>query len=376
MGNGQSANDQGNTKVKVLYIGNYKDGTGWANACMNNILALDSAGVDVVPRAITFEQQERGCADKVKQLEAKSTEGCDVCIQHTLPHLYSYDGRYKKNIGYLAVESSNFKQTGWQNFCNLMDEIWVPSSAAKKSCENSGVKRPIKVAPHSLKMSSYSNLPPTAQIQDLAGTFNFVFVGEFIERKNIEALIKAFHMEFGYEEPVNLVVKTSRSAIENIRQYIHNTKLQLKIRRRYKSEILIVGMMEKKDYISLLSQCHCFVMPSRGEAFCIPALEAMAVGIPVISTKHTGMDDFCVGQSVNSFSVPCFGAMSTIADLDTAKSDWREIDVKDLCSAMRKAYSQWGSDQEQQLRQLANNSSKKYDHIPMGQHLKGLLNDS
>ena len=362
--------------MKILYIGNYKDGTGWANACMNNILALDSAGVDVVPRAITFEQQQRGCATRVKQLEKKSTEGCDICIQHTLPHLYSYDGRYKKNIGYLAVESSNFKQTGWQNFCNLMDEIWVPSLAAKKSCENSGVIKPVKVAPHSLDMSSYANPSPTAQIEDLKSTFNFIFVGEFVERKNIEALIKAFHMEFSYEDPVNLVIKTSKTSLENVKQHIQNTKLQLKIRKRYKHEISIVGMMEKKDYISLLSQCHCFVMPSRGEAFCIPALEAMAVGAPVISTKYTGMDDFCVGQSVNSFLVPCFGAMSTIADLDTARSDWREIDVKDLCSAMRQAYSRWGSEQEQQLRQLAKNSSEKYDHKPMGQYLKGLLNDA
>ena len=361
---------------KVLYIGNYKDGTGWANACLNNILALDSAGVDVVPRAITFEQQQRDCADRVKQLEKNSTEGCDICIQHTLPHLYSYDGRYKKNIGYLAVESSNFKQTGWQNFCNLMDEIWVPSLAAKKSCQNSGVAKPVKVAPHSLDMSPYNNPEKRAQIADLLPTFNFIFVGEFIERKNIEALVKAFHMEFEYEEPVNLVIKTSRISIEDVKQHIQNTKLQLKIRKRYKHEISVVGMMEKKDYISLLSQCHCFVMPSRGEAFCIPALEAMAVGIPVISTKYTGMDDFCVGQSVNSFSVPCFGAMSTIADLDTARSDWREIDVKELCSAMRTAYSKWNSKEELDIKKSAQQKALKYDHKAMGEYLKGLLNDS
>ena len=34
--------------MKVLYIGNYNDGTGWGNACLNNILALDRAGIDVV----------------------------------------------------------------------------------------------------------------------------------------------------------------------------------------------------------------------------------------------------------------------------------------------------------------------------------------
>lgn len=362
--------------MKTLYIGNYRDGTGWANACMNNILALDSAGVDVVPRPITFEQQQQDYPSKIKELENKSTEGCDVCIQHTLPHLYSYDGQYKKNIGYLAVESSNFKQTGWQNFCNLMDEIWVPSLAAKKSCENSGVTKPVKVAPHSLKISSYTEAQANAQIEELIPTFNFIFVGEFIERKNIEALVKAFHMEFQYEEPVNLVIKTSRTSLENVKQHIQEIKTKLKIKQKYKHEISVIGIMEKNNYISLLAQCHCFVMPSRGEAFCIPALEAMAVGVPVISTKHTGMDDFCVGESVESFATPCFGALSTIAHLDTANSDWREIDLRKLCLAMRKAYSKWNSKEELQMKAAAQKKSFEYDHIAMGKYLKGLLNDT
>ena len=46
--------------MKVLYISNYMDGTGWGNAAINNILALDSVGVEVVPRAITFESQQSG----------------------------------------------------------------------------------------------------------------------------------------------------------------------------------------------------------------------------------------------------------------------------------------------------------------------------
>ena len=45
--------------MKVLYIGHYKDGTGWGNAALNNILALNSAGVDVVPRAITYEEKKK-----------------------------------------------------------------------------------------------------------------------------------------------------------------------------------------------------------------------------------------------------------------------------------------------------------------------------
>ena len=34
--------------MKVLYISNYKDGTGWGNAATDYILAMDSVGIDVV----------------------------------------------------------------------------------------------------------------------------------------------------------------------------------------------------------------------------------------------------------------------------------------------------------------------------------------
>ena len=70
--------------MKVLYIGNYRDGTGWGNACLNNILAMDSVGIDVVPRAISFEESTQDYPDRIKELELQSNEGCDICIQHTL----------------------------------------------------------------------------------------------------------------------------------------------------------------------------------------------------------------------------------------------------------------------------------------------------
>ena len=128
-GHEQSLPTKDNT-MKVLYINNYKDGTGWSNAGINNILALDSAGIDVVPRAITFEDQHHDYPERIKELEQTPTNGCTVCIQHTLPHLYSYDYR-SKNIGCLDTERSHFKVTGWQYYINLMDEVWVPTSAVK-----------------------------------------------------------------------------------------------------------------------------------------------------------------------------------------------------------------------------------------------------
>lgn len=360
--------------MKVLYIGNYRDGTGWANACINNILALDSAEVDVVPRAITFEAQQQNYPQRIRELESSSTEGCDVCIQHTLPHLYSYDSRYK-NIGFLAIESSHFRDTGWQHNINLMDELWVPSNATKISCENSGVNIPVKVAPHSLDMSKYQKENGGNRIHEMQPTFNFAFIGEFIERKNLQALVQAFHIEFDFQEPVSLFIKTSKVELSQIQDYIAHVKSGLKIRTRYRQEIVVTGRLEERDYISVLGQCHSFVMPSRGEAFCIPALEAMSLGIPVIHTDNTGMNDFCSGRPIESSAVPCLGAVSTISNLDTARSDWREINLKKLCSAMREAYQKWNSEEAKRDSEEAKSRASGYDHAQIGTQLKELLND-
>jgi glycosyltransferase involved in cell wall biosynthesis len=116
-------------------------------------------------------------------------------------------------------------------------------------------------------------------------------------------------------------------------------------------------------------------MPSKGEGFCIPALEAMALGIPVIHTEETGMDDFCVGTPVPSHSQPCLGALSTLSNLDTARSDWREIDIRKLCAAMRESYQKWNSDEAKNDSERAKSRASEYDHAKIGMQLKELLND-
>ena len=357
--------------MKILYIGHYKDGTGWGDAAKNNILALHKAGVEVVPRAISYNETDSETDEKILELEQKSTEGCDICIQHTLPSNYVYDSRFK-NIGYLAIESSDFCDTLWHKNINMMDELWVPSEYVKKACVKSGVTIPIKIAPHALDIDSYTNSPDGAKIEQLLDTFNFVFVGEFIERKNIKALLRAFHTEFHPKEPVNLLIKTSGIDMKELETYCDSIKKGLKLRKQYKKELTISGRLEKQDYISVLKQCHSFVMPSRGEGFCIPALEAMCLGIPVIYTKGTALSEFCVGSAVESRSESCFGGMGALPNIYTANSEWWEINIKELQIKMRNAYMK---NVDTLSKERCEKQSKKYSHENIGNLFKELLND-
>lgn len=359
---------------KVLYIGNYKENTGWGNAVVNNILAIDSAGIDVVPRAVAYElKDDAPYPDRIKQLEANSSYDCDICIQHVLPHLFSYNSNYK-NIGFMAVESALFRRTGWVESANLMDEIWVPSLVTKAHCRLSGIKVPIKVVPHSLNLNQF-NEENVIKVEQLESTFNFIFIGEFIERKNIAAFIKAFYTEFDNFEPVNLVIKTSQTTASNVETYVSNIANGLKIRKKYKPPIVISGMINRKIYTSILKQCHSFVMPSRGEAFCIPALEAMACGIPIIWTENTGLDDFAIGEKVQSYETPCFGAVTGIPFLDNSRSYWQEIDLRKLQFAMRSAFMKWNTEQSIKESKEAKEKAKEYTHESIGKQIKELLND-
>lgn len=360
---------------KVLYIGNYNDNTGWGNASKNNILAMNSAGIDVVPRSITYTNTQSPKDEIIKELENKSQLNIDACIQHVLPHLYVYNSNFK-NIGYLAVESYDFKDSMWHKHCNIMDEIWVPSNACKESCIRSGVTKPIKIIEHSLDVNKYYNHNSGNQIDELKYTFNFVFIGEFIERKNIEALLRAFHTEFHPSEPVNLYIKTSKKSLQELQDYCDNIKKGLKLRKQYKQEIIVAGFLDFDDYISTLKQCHYFVMPSRGEGFCIPALEAMCVGIPSLYTEGIGMEDFCVGKKIKSNKDRCFGAVSSLDNIYTSNTYWMNIDIEELQKEMRNAFNESQTDKYKQLKKDCIQLSKLFSHENVGQKIKEVLNDS
>ncbi len=54
--------------MKVLYLGHYKEGTGWANAAINNILALNKQDIDLVTRNVRLTK-ETNVPEEILELE-------------------------------------------------------------------------------------------------------------------------------------------------------------------------------------------------------------------------------------------------------------------------------------------------------------------
>lgn len=330
--------------MRVLFIGNYADESGWAQFAERQILALDAAGVDVTARRIKLNGAQGQVPERLLELEDKKGGDFDVVIQNVLPHFSEYTGKVAKNIVYYMCETSNFISSTWTSHINLMDEGWVPSTHNKIASLTSGVERPIKVIPTAVDLKQFDSPPTPFPLRDVfKDDFIFYTIGEFTTRKNMGALLKAFHLEFDKSEPVQLLIKTSQGK-ENIQNFINNIKIGLKLSpslNDFKQEIVVTDHLSREDIKRIHTTGDCFVSTSRGEAVCLPALDAMGFGKPVVVPRHTGFLEYLNDNRaflIDTYEDSVFGAHDTFGDLLTGREEWFETSVPSLRKGMRAAY--------------------------------------
>lgn len=359
----------------IKYVSNYRDGTGWAKASTFNMLALSHAGFTVVPEKVKYNKVDQLLHSGILKLEENTTKDFDILINHVLPIDYKYSTTSKKNYGLLGLESNSLENTFWVKNIKLMDNMLVPDSRTQKSLNSYNIKS--KLFPNSFDFNYVNSSPKTIEINQLKNSFNFLFVGEFSKRKNLEALVIAFHKEFETFENVNLVIKTSN---DNVKNFLLEIKKRLKLKKKYKEEIVITQTISDNDLYSIMRQCHVSTMTSYGESWSYPILEGMALGLIPIYTQGIGVDDCAdpsFSLSVKSREVMCYGATDTFEDLYTGNDTWNEIDLFDLQLKMRTAYNIYKDNPRKyvDMRNAAINKSLEYDYITISKQLVNLFGE-
>ena len=119
-------------------------------------------------------------------------------------------------------------------------------------------------------------------------------------------------------------------------------------------------------------------MPSYGEAWCLPAFDAMAMGNTPICTNTGGMSDFLKdggGVLVDGTLEPAFGMTETFEDLYTGREDCVSINVRSLQRAMRKIYylSSNSDSKYLKLQKQGREIAEKYCHTNIGTKIKEAL---
>lgn len=371
--------------MKVLYLGHYKEGSGWSNAAINNILALDSVGIDIVCRDVKLTNNQPNVPSRILELESKDLNNVDYCIQHVLPHHLTFTDKFKKNIAYFAHETSSIKHNSWYTCLSLMDSIWIPSSLAKESLKEDGIiENKIKVVPHCFEIYNYQTDYPKINFQDLNHTFKFYTIADLNDRKNLDDIIKCYYSEFTSSDQVCLVIKVKQYGMnkntlsEVILKKIDNIKSTLRIHKNknsYPKQVIISSDMSNKEIYSLHSSCDCFIGTSRGEGWSIPAFEAMCFGKTPICSNEGGprdfidKDDVSTGKLINGVYDICYHSNPAFDTIFTGNEYWFHPSHKEIKMAMRFYYENRGSIN----RTNGIKRAKQYTFENIGNTMKGLL---
>ncbi len=282
--------------------------------------------------------------------DTKTQYGSNRLPQITLCHgtnNFKNSGAYK--IAFSTTEVDGIP-VEWVQCFNEMDEVWVTSEFSKNSFVNSGVQVPV--------FNIGEGVDPNYFHPEIAPFVNppkekFRFLSNFAwgRRKGVDVLFEAFRKGLNEGDDVCLMLKTLPSYSG------HNIKDELKLvyDRKGAAPVYLYDLeLQKWELGRLYTTGSVFVWPSRGEGFGLPALEALACGLPVIASNHSAHLEFLTKDGAPRPGVLLLSGK--VEPYDKGDSiyypgfNWFNPDVDDLRRLMRQAFNNYEALREKALK--------------------------
>jgi len=290
---------------QINYVGYFQSHLGVAEAARNAVTALGAAELDVAIHDISrlAESPTGSYAFAHRATSGASNAitilGVNADQTPTVLGRLPADLRSSFLIGYWAWETPDFPEE-WCDRFDLVDEVWVASSFAAEAVRAKATV-PVFVAPYPVSPPRLKpDRPWLVEIQPEIRPDEFVFlflfdIASVPFRKNPDGAIAAFKMAFRPDEPVRLVIKTLNGhrdpeLLKSLEDMAAGHRVTIWDR-----------ALETQDRFRLLASVDAFVSLHRAEGFGLSIAEAMAFGLPVVTTGWSGNVDFTNAE--NSASV-------------------------------------------------------------------------
>jgi glycosyltransferase involved in cell wall biosynthesis len=205
-------------------------------------------------------------------------------------------GHYKgTHIQWVVFESTRVPPTIMSTMLTA-DQVWVPSEWGRNVLIDNGADAErVLVMPEGVDVHKYHPYSPQVE----SPVMSYLITGKYELRKSIIETIFAWIQEFGNDPDVELIVKSNHFANQvekynEISNWLGTTGVT--------NVRVLWGPIPDADIVDLYQQSHVFVLPSKGEGWGLPLIEAAAVGLPIITTMYSGHTEFL--QHIESSVIP------------------------------------------------------------------------
>jgi glycosyltransferase involved in cell wall biosynthesis len=293
-------------------------------------LQLDQLGVEVLHRPTPWPIKNELQHPRLRELAVRPLRDGLPQISYETADLF-YLGHRGYKIGYTMLEVDGLPDA-WVDTCNAMDEIWTPSRWGVATFAAAGVDVPIYAMPLGYDPARFH---PDLPVRRASGYYTFLSIFEWNERKAPEVLLRGYAAAFTQRDDVLLLLRVNNfdSRVDVARQ-IADLGLPAD---GPPVAILYNQQLDAANLGSLYRSADCFVLPTRGEGWGMPLLEAMACGLPVIATDWSAQTEFLhpgVGYPLRVRSLlPAVEHHPYYAGLR-----WADPDVEHLAHLMRYVY--------------------------------------
>lgn len=323
--------------TQINITGQIFDSTGYSSHTRN----LANALFNLVPTRLSVPlvpNWNMQVNDKELEMIKRKPEKGEINLIITNPLYWKLNLGLGRNFCYLIWEGDRIPKCFIEECLNpKIEYILVPSNHTKnailKTMEefNSAIQcflpSKIRIIPHGVDLNLFY---PKEKPSKCTFVCNKGLRGPE-DRGGIQYAIKAYIEEFTNED-VELILRINPAyGIINMDDLLRSMNIQ-------KNSNVIPKItihnepLEYKDLVKLYNQGTVFVSPTRAEAFNIPCLEAMACGLPCITTNFGGQTDFC--NESNSWIIG--GELTEVKwDLMYESISWLTPCYQDLRKALR-----------------------------------------
>lgn len=252
--------------------------------------------------------------------------------------------------------------------CNDVDTVVVPSTAMSDVLHTYGVNKPMQILPTGIQLqeegchqSAVNEFKQRLGIEPEQPCL--VHVGRIAHEKNIEFLIRVIYRVKQSLSNLSVIIAGEGPALDAIKKLTRQLGLE--------TNIHFVGYLDRN---TTLKHCYCcadaFVFASRTETQGLVVLEAMALGIPVVSTAVMGTRDILL---------PGKGCVVAEEDIDDFSDKLlellsNELMRKRLSSEARDYVQQWTSEEmasrlAQVYQCLMDGELRQLDTVPWNRNL-------